>query len=100
METFAFVQQGVEQTAQNFQGTVRALVLVGIAIFTFILVILIGVRQRSWVPAFGVLLIGAAMYWAVSSWDVVRDQVSQTITEDTGGGGSGGGGSSRRSTGG
>jgi hypothetical protein len=76
----------ITDTAQNLQSTVKTLVLIGIAILTFIFIVVTIVRTRAWVPAFGILLVGAAMWWAVNSWETtVRTQVTNQLNEDSSG---------------
>lgn len=83
-------QETITETANQFQGTVKALVLIGIAVVTLALTVMTGVRTRSWIPAFGVLLVGAAMWWAVNNWERVQGQVGNELDQDAGGGGGGG----------
>lgn len=93
--------QTITDTADNFEVTVKALALTGIAILTLALAVMTGARARSFIPAFGVLLLGAAMYWMVNAWDTtVRPQVEEQLNQDAGGGGGGGGPQTGPNTGG
>lgn len=79
--------QTITDTANNFETTVKALVLTGVVILTLALAVMTGARARSFIPAFGVLLLGAAMYWMVNAWDTtVRTQVENQLNQDSGGG--------------